>query len=68
MMEASLLQNMCYSLSLGATSSFSKTVFSSIDPDNTKVLDEYTLELKLLTICSLEALSRPWCYVMQGCT
>jgi len=37
-----------YSLTLGATSSFSKTVFSSIDPENTKVIDEYTFEIKLL--------------------
>lgn len=37
-----------YSLVLGATSSFSKTVFASIDTENTRVLDEYTFELKLL--------------------
>ena len=41
-------EDVVYSLALGATSSFSKTVFSSIDPENTKALDEYTVELKLL--------------------
>lgn len=37
-----------YSLILGGSSSFSKTVFSSIDAENTRAIDEYTLELKLL--------------------
>ncbi len=41
-------EDAAYSLALGAISSFSKTIFSSIDSENTKAIDEFTLELKLL--------------------
>ncbi|MEG2174128.1 MAG: ABC transporter substrate-binding protein [Oscillospiraceae bacterium] len=48
-----------YSLALGAESSFSKTLFGSIDSVQTKALDMYTLELKLQSPYAslLEALS-----------
>lgn len=58
-----------YSLVLGATSSFSKTVFASIDTENTRVLDEYTFELKLLNPYAPSW--KPWLlsagYALQGC-
>lgn len=42
-------EDAAYSLALGSQSSFSATIFGSIDPENTKAIDEYTLELKLTT-------------------
>ncbi len=40
-------EDAAYSLILGATSSFTANLFGSIDTENTKALDEYTLQLKL---------------------
>lgn len=37
-----------FSLTYGATSSFTSTLFGAIDVENTKALDEQTVELKLL--------------------
>jgi peptide/nickel transport system substrate-binding protein len=40
-------EDAAYSLILGSQSSFSANLFGSIDPEGTKALDDYTLELKL---------------------
>lgn len=40
--------DVCFSLSYGAKSNFTNTLFGAIDTENTKALDENTVEVKLL--------------------
>ena len=41
-------EDVIFSLCYGAQSNFTSTLFGAIDPENTKALDDYTVELKLL--------------------
>ena len=45
-------EDVIFSLCYGAQSNFTSTLFGAIDPENTKALDDYTLEITLANPCT----------------